>query len=280
MKRLSRQSVWLPLILMSAFVSWNAVESTPLMAQEDSSPDKKAEQVESTENAPPQDDESYDPAVQMESFDYVWSTIKRMHWDKELVGESWDKARDEFRPKIEKAESIEDVRRIIGELLDTLDQSHFGVIPSDAYEEITDDGDIGGSGTTGVEIRYVEERLVVTRVFAEMPAEKAGVKPGWEVKMIGKRTSDAILKRTTTMAKHSVIRMDTAVGLICDALASGDVGEKMPMVFIDHEGEVVLKHVDIVKSPGEFEKFGNLPETKVHFQSKRLDDEVGYIAFN
>lgn len=274
-RRLTRQSNWLPLLLTTVLFGW--LFMTPpipirLIAQEDA----KAKQEDDQEET----DEDYDPAVQMESFDFVWSTIKRMHWDKDLVGEPWDKAREEFRPQIEEAKSIDDVRRIIGELLETLDQSHFGVIPNDAYEEIEDDGDIGGSGTTGIEVRYVEDRLVVTRVFEGMPGEKAGIQPGWEVKMLGKRTSDAILRRTKLKAEHSVMRIDTAVGLICDALTTGDVGDKMPMVFIDHDDEVVLKHVDVVEAPGKYEKFGNLPETLVHFESKKLDDEVGYIAFN
>src|SRR5688572_30093480 len=39
----------------------------------------------------------------VESFDYVWNTIKEKHWDPTLGGLDWDAVRAELRPKVEQA---------------------------------------------------------------------------------------------------------------------------------------------------------------------------------
>ena len=49
----------------------------------------------------PLDQQEFDLATQLESFDVVWNTIKKTHWNPALVGESWDAARDKFRPAID-----------------------------------------------------------------------------------------------------------------------------------------------------------------------------------
>ncbi len=39
----------------------------------------------------------------VESFDYVWMTIREKHWDPTLGGLDWDAVRAELRPKVEQA---------------------------------------------------------------------------------------------------------------------------------------------------------------------------------
>lgn len=226
-------------------------------------------------------DQEFDTAIHVESFDIVWNTIKKTHWNPDLVGDSWDAAREKYRPQVESAASEQEVRQAITEMLGTLEQSHFGIIAHDEYDTYNEErGGGGGEGTAGLEVRLVEEQLVVTRVLENFPAAEAGVQSGWIVKLIGNRTSDEILKGAKVVGEHSVVRLDTAVGLVCDARVSGDVGDKLAFAFVDHDQEVRLEYLELVKAPGKPETFGHLPTFNVHFESKELDGEIGYIAFN
>src|SRR5690242_20271009 len=65
----------------------------------------------------------------LESFDYVYSTNKEKHWNQELVGESWDAAHSELRPKVEHAKTMGEARQAMMELIERLKQSHFAIIP-------------------------------------------------------------------------------------------------------------------------------------------------------
>ena len=42
-------------------------------------------------------------ALDVESFDQVWTTIRDTHWDPGLGGLDWDAVRDELRPQVEEA---------------------------------------------------------------------------------------------------------------------------------------------------------------------------------
>jgi carboxyl-terminal processing protease len=222
----------------------------------------------------------FDPAVHLESFDQVWETIRKTHWDPSKVGESWQTAREKFRPQVESATSVREVRVAMTGLLESLDQSHFGIVPREEYEEMNEEKGEGGEGTAGLEIRLVGDDLLVTRVWEGFPAAMAGVRPGWIVKLIGKRTADEILEGAGKVNKHSVARLETAVGLICDARISGDVGEKIPFAFIDENDDVRLEYLSLAAAPGQQETFGNLPPFHVTFEARELPDDIGYIAFN
>ncbi len=230
----------------------------------------------------PQDqtDPPFDLAVQLQSFDQVWETIKKTHWEPDKVGAAWDAAKSEFRPRVESATTITDVREAIGDLLNSLDQSHFGIIAREAYDEVNEEKGTGGEGTAGLEIRLLGEQLVVTRVFEDLPAALQGVQPGWAVKLIGKRTADEIIAGSRKVGEQTVLRLETAVGLVCDARSSGKPGEKIAFAFLDENDDVQLKYLELAKAPGRPGQFGNLPVFNVDFQARLLADDIGYIAFN
>ena len=236
--------------------------------------------TEAQEKDNPNSDTGFDIAVQLESFDQVWNTIKKVHWQPEKVGENWDEARAKYRPRVESAKSIGEVRTALVDMLNTLDQSHFGIIPKSQYDAANEEKGKGGEGTCGLEIRLLGDELVVTRVFDDLPASQAGVQAGWLVKLIGKRTADEIIEGSKKVGEQSVLRLDTAVGLVCDARTSGEIGKRLAMAFVDHEGDVQLKYLELAKAPGYPGKFGNLPEFQVNFEAKVIPGDIGYIAFN
>ena len=104
----------------------------------------------------------FDTALQIQSFDEVWQRIKDTHWDPELVGESWDNARDELRPKMEQARAMSEVRAILNDLINRLGQSHFGIIPQATY------GMMEGKGgprdhDAGIRVRSSNDSLMISQ---------------------------------------------------------------------------------------------------------------------
>jgi C-terminal processing protease CtpA/Prc len=71
--------------------------------------------------------------VDMESFESVWRTVRDRHPDQKLNGLDWQAVHDAAKPKIAKAQSQEEVRGIISEMLSQLGASHYAVIPGDRY---------------------------------------------------------------------------------------------------------------------------------------------------
>jgi len=72
----------------------------------------------------------------LESFEHVWKTVRDKHWDPKLNGLDWQAVHDEFRPQIEKADSMGKARDAMSEMLGRLKQSHLDIIPAEAFAQI------------------------------------------------------------------------------------------------------------------------------------------------
>src|SRR5688500_13831025 len=128
----------------------------------------------------------------VETFDEVWKILHESHFDTNFNGHNWEEVREKFRPRAAAARTREDFREVVQEMLDLLAVSHLAIVPGEFTEEMeldepaeketknptgVEEADEDDSGTLGMELRYAEKNLLVTRVEANLPAEKAGVKP-------------------------------------------------------------------------------------------------------
>ena len=232
--------------------------------------------AQSSSTAPPVPAD-VDAEQNLKSFDEVWQRIKQTHWDPEKVGADWDAARDELRPRVERATSIDEARQIMQELLDRLGQSHFAIIPASSYELV--DNESGGDADLGLTIRYAEDRFWVVRVRPGSPAAEAGIRPGWQVEAVGDRDREQILERLEPAAKGP-IRLETLVGLVMERGLSGDEGEALDVTMIDLEGQTVTPSLVPKPSPGKMVQLGFLPPMRVQYESRTLDGQIGYFWFN
>src|SRR5262245_1900481 len=70
----------------------------------------------------------------VEAFETVWQTVRDTHYDPKLGGVNWQEVHQELRPQIEKADTMAEARKVMGEMLGRLGHSHVGIIPAELYE--------------------------------------------------------------------------------------------------------------------------------------------------
>jgi carboxyl-terminal processing protease len=210
--------------------------------------------------------------LNIDSFEKVWTTIRDKHWQKDPGGLDWQTIHMEYRPKIEKAQSAEDARRVMSEMLARLHQTHFAIIPATVYGDV----DVAaGEGSPGIDLRVLDGKAVVTRVDPGSPAEKAGVKTGWIIASAGGKELAPIIEKLKQDASMHELTLNRAVA----ARLTGPVGGTIHAVFIDggnHEASLTL---GLAEPRGNPAKFGNLPEQHVWFEANKLG-KTEYIAFN
>ncbi|HMO14190.1 MAG TPA: S41 family peptidase [Pirellulaceae bacterium] len=236
--------------------------------------DDRIDQQDSGSVAPP-----FDLEIHIASFDTVWSTIRDSHWDEELTGSQWDEARDNYRPRVERATSAEQVRSIINEMINSLQLSHYGIIPASSYDVVKDGLERGGDGDAGLTFRLVGDQVVVSEVRKDSPAMRMGVKPGWVLKSMADRDVAFVMERLQ-QAVHGPMRLETLAGLTFTDLASGAPGSTKNFKMIDLEYREQNLDLVLELSPGELVKFGHLPELRLHYESATLADNIGYFRFN
>ena len=210
------------------------------------------------------------------SFEKIWTTIRDKHWEKKPGGLDWQAIHEEYRPKIERAESMEAAREVMHDMLARLKQTHFAIIPGSVYAEAdADGGTASGDGSPGIDLRVLGGHAVVTRVDPGSPAEKAGVKPGWEIVSVGGKELDAAIQKLKSDPDIHELILERAVL----SRLSGPVNGKLQVIFRNGANRNVTLDLGLDPPRGELSKFGNLPAMHIWVDSKKIG-RTGYIAFN
>lgn len=232
------------------------------------------------EEAPPPPDP---PELAAETFDAAWKIVYETHPDPDLNGVDWLALREELRPKAVEAESVGELRSILSDMLERLQQSHFALIPHEAVdvETLGGEGGAGGEADVGLELRAVEDRLVVYRVAPDRPAARAGIRPGWTMVGVDEdRTEDWVESIRENPSWHPDALRLWSVGT---AVLMGDAGSTVNVAFLDGDDTDVTVGLEREKIPGETVKLGNLPPFRTQFGSREIAKDgidVGLIEFN
>jgi carboxyl-terminal processing protease len=211
--------------------------------------------------------------LDLESFEKVWSTVRDKHWQVKPGGLDWQAIHDEYRPRVERAGSHEEARAVIQEMIGRLGQSHFAIIPATVYSVLDDDGE--GPGTSGIDARVLDGHAVVTSVDPGSPAEKQGVRPGWQIERTHGIDLDPLIKQAHSNPAIHELQLTRAVL----ARLSGPVGGTLDAAFLDASGETVNLTLGLAMPRGTLSAFGNLPAQYVWFESQRMG-QTEYVRFN
>ncbi len=207
------------------------------------------------------------------SFEKVWTTIRDKHWEKNPSGLDWQAIHEEYRPKIDKAETMDQARAVMRDMLGRLKQTHFGIFPATVYNDVGAENK--GDGSCGIDLRVLDGLAIVTWIDPESPAEKAGVKPGWQIVSVdGKELAPAIQKLKADPAIHE-LTLERAVL----ARLSGPAGEKIRIVFLDGNNRNTALDLSLAPPRGQISQFGHLPPMHVWVETKKFAN-TGYIRFN
>ena len=235
-----------------------------------------------TSTARAQGPSKYDRALELASFDTAWSRVRDSYYDASMRGLNWVALRDSLRPLVERGDSRDDTRAAISTLLSRLGESHFGVLPGEAMDAgvaATSDR----AGDAGLELRFLDSTLVVTRVEPGSRASSLGVHPGWVIEEIDTLNVREALRATARVSpaarRFALVRLT----LNLNGRLSGPAGGTVRIVARDARNVRREIAVPLRETPGQVVEYGALPPIHVHFESSRLTSHagcVGVIRFN
>ncbi len=217
--------------------------------------------------------------LNQESFEYVWTTVRDKFWDPAIEGIDWNAVRTGLKPEMDRAQTMEQARDVLRKMLDRLHLTHFEIIPSDAYSELEATTAPRGDGETGIDLRVVDGKVLITSVEEDSPAARAGVKTGWEMIRAGTAESATIVARIHAAYEHSSLE-DLILRQALTGRTQGAVGETMEIQFKDGAGKPVIKNMVLAPPRGSLSKFGFLPPTYVWIEHRMASSGIGYVRFN
>ena len=215
--------------------------------------------------------------LNIQSFEYVWTAIRDRHWQTKPGGLDWQAIHDEFRPKMEAADSMDSARDLLNEMLGRLHQSHFNIVPGELYSNV----ETGRADTTtGIDVRVVGSQVLVTSVEPDSSAFLQGVRPGWEIVKIARTDLTPIVAKLNETYAGSTLRDLMLRRAILGRLA-GEAPGPVEVEFIDADGKHAAKSLTPGPPKGDSVQFGYLNPMHVWFSSSRVGDgNIGYVAFN
>ncbi len=251
-----------------------------------------SDQSANTEKAAPPLTEQQQ-SLNLESFDLIWETIRDKHYDETLGGLDWQAIGDEFRPQVAAATTMTEARLLMQEMILRLEQSHFVIYPADVYDDASGTHDpatepkgsgrrpsqSGEVGHSGLELRVLDGRVLVTNVDDHSGAAALAVAPGWEILTIDKVD---LASRVEKMTK--VLEGKPMLGLILsrsiEARLEGDAGDTVLVTCIDADQNQVTIDLVLDPAPGNPFSMGNLPTIRVWTRQEVLAGGIGYFHFN
>jgi carboxyl-terminal processing protease len=213
----------------------------------------------------------------IDSFEYVWKTVRDRHWEAKPGGLDWQAVHGELRPKMEKAASTDEAREIMAGMLGRLHQTHFGIFPSEVYKEFDSPG--AADGQTGIDVRVLEGHAIVTGVDPNSPAAVKGVKPGWEILRIDGRDVAPAIERVAASFRDSTL-LDLRLSRAVLARLGGAPGNPVDVEFLDGADRRVPVRLDRTMPRGALVKLGSFPPFYFWQESKMVRPDVAYIRFN
>jgi carboxyl-terminal processing protease len=216
----------------------------------------------------------------LESFEYIWRTIRDQHFDPNLNGVDWKAAYDEIRPDVENAETMQDARAAMRALIAKLGQSHFNIIASEAYRNIdapAGKGDLGG--TTGITVRVLDGEAVVVSVLPESPAARESVRPGWIIRRIGETDVPSLFPAIEEEFASSP-RRELYLARSVENRMHGAIGDTVTVSFLDGSDRTIEKIFVLEEEKGKKVVFGHFPPFYLRTETKTLNGGIGYFAFS
>jgi carboxyl-terminal processing protease len=237
------------------------------------------------------------PPFALETFQAAWEIIRDTHFDTNFNGLDWNAVRTNFLPRIEKARSNEEVRDTIQDMLDLLHVSHLMILPGtpqrramliDTNKNSTTPATSNPitpppraeAGSLGLEVRALNNQVVIFRVEPGSPAAGHGLKPGWIIEKIDNDPAiDPMDDAKTAPRQREFLLWHRAASLL-----KGPAGEPCTLLIqtdADQKKSVTLTRGRETGAPA---KLGNLPTLFTHVATNELTTaagkRVGYLNFN
>lgn len=248
----------------------------------------------------------------MEAFETVWKTIRDNYFDQTFNGLNWDDIRKEYQPKALKAAGSLAFHTVLQDMISRLNRSHFVIIPPEVYRELEkakvqvkekeskDKEEDGGDAEPGdkekenllfndadskfgigIDIRMINEQVVITDVERSSAADKAGLKPGYVIDRVNDVSLKELLRKMILAGSYGKLSEKVFPMAVMAYFINGDEETPVSIDYLDEKNQPKAISINRERLNGKLIKaVPNFPRQFFSFESRSLSDDIGYVRFN
>ena len=233
----------------------------------------------------------------MQSFETVWQTINEKHIDPTFNGLDWSEVHDRYKSQILATQNEEEYYLLINKMLFELNVSHIFVVPPDDLRQIAPI--LSAEGSIGIDVRMIGNNAVITSVKSDFPGAQAGLRPGYIIKSIdGIKIEQIADFKNINDIEYQNIDKETYEDLkvlvppynesnrnkqITESILEiiyGLPDTTVSIEYMDENGDTQKENIVRAKRKGKMQFDDALPPFFVEFESKLLENNIGYVRFN
>ncbi len=139
--------------------------------------------------------------------------------------------------------------------------------------------DLPPEGNVGLDVRFIDDQVVVTGIEDGSSAEAAGMLPGDQLLSIDGQSVDSLIEVLRELEETSVSRLETDVAFAAKSRLDGAIGDRLEIEFCRMPGDTQAVELTVQPWNGVATTLGALPEQVVSTYSRDLGD-VGVIGFS
>jgi len=212
-------------------------------------------------------------------FEHVWNTVNEHFYDPNFNGIDWNKKHDEYKTKIENCNSTDDFFSLLNKMLFELNSSHCGVgLLSELSQAVSPY--IFSNGEIGIDIRIIDNQIVITKVLKYSPADNANIKKGYIIEKI----DDLTIKDFENLTKYKPPFNDRnkKFHLTSEILRHiyGQPGTKVKIDFLDENNKSHTKTLTRKERQNGILLGGGMPPAYLKSESYFITKNIGYLSFN
>jgi carboxyl-terminal processing protease len=213
------------------------------------------------------------------SFEIAWGVVNATYFDPTFGGVDWRQMHDRCQRQMMFA-SDSNYYRLINDMLWELDVSHLAVVPP-GYWPLAEPT-VLAEGSTGIDVRLLDGEVVITSVEPGSPTDAAGLRPGLVIQSIDGSTIEQIAREAELNMEPPDNERHRIEAITSDTLGRiyGPPDTDVTIVYLDEKGKQLQKSIERRSRPRKTATAPGFPPNYFEFESKRLDDGIGYIHFN
>jgi len=204
-----------------------------------------------------------------ETFELVWRKINDTYWDRSFNGVNWKAIHDKYFPLVKVAAKGDEFHSLLNQMVGELHVSHVRIMAPGAFGSLASRASDLKNGAVGLALRWINNEFVIVDVEPDSPAHAAGIRRGFVVSTVNGKTAEALhtefLKKNPGFPSREGISRVRSV----DAELRGSPNTRVTLDVLNDQNEIVKLELERKAHP-----------LGASFESKRLEQNIGYIRFN